>query len=395
MVTAALLVVLFLLSVVVYDSNSTLKRLIGRKKSTSARYEENLGGSSEEVTMSTEDAPHDAEPQSSGEVFARVKGVIRRHNNSKDKHEDIVNQLDDTTEHKGGQQAGVLRRLSGVLARRRKQETDAGEAEENSDSLDMMSKAVDELEGRLAQYDGKEEVVTHPDDIKEIMQKRPRRITDRLKAIVLRNKKPDENSKHDQKNALFDLVNDLRDTVGDLASRLSQAEAALGQIDQLESGLAKAGEDIEIISEDMKDVIGSLRVSIDGLESRLDQVNAVQQEGGKGEVKAEETKDEQAREKVKQLEEAVTEMSTRVASLPQDVKNNVDSIRSANERLDVITANLQSTIGYGIQRTFKCDSCGTEGLVANQIICSQCGHESWWGWWPRKEEPEEKQAESF
>ena len=57
--------------------------------------------------------------------------------------------------------------------------------------------------------------------------------------------------------------------------------------------------------------------------------------------------------------------------------------------MESISTELKRTLGYGIQKTFKCDSCGSEGFVASQVICSKCGTGSMWGWWPTDEEAAE------
>lgn len=38
---------------------------------------------------------------------------------------------------------------------------------------------------------------------------------------------------------------------------------------------------------------------------------------------------------------------------------------------------------HDLREQFKC-SCGTKGMVAVAIKCTNCGRESWWGWWPEE-----------
>lgn len=174
----------------------------------------------------------------------------------------------------------------------------------------------------------------------------------------------------------MEMVNALQRTVESLSNRLSQTEDSIARIDQLEEGLAKAVEETEMVSEEMKDILGTLRISIEGLETRLNQVDTGTSEG------------EDGNEKIEQLEETIASMKDTIDTLKpmtDDVRKAIDSSTEINKRMDVISGNLQATMGYGIQKAFRCDSCGTGGYVTTQVVCSNCGTESWWGWWPQSE----------
>ncbi len=142
-------------------------------------------------------------------------------------------------------------------------------------------------------------------------------------------------------------------------------EAALDRISRLEKEVTEISERTQGISEDMKDVVGALRISIDGLTSRLDQVDG-----------------------------AMADIHLTVKPLPQNVQDATDGIQEVSSRVERISADLQRTLGYAIQKVFKCQSCGSEGFVANQVLCSKCGNESWWGWWPRNEDRVENEVKS-
>jgi len=214
-----------------------------------------------------------------------------------------------------------------------------------------------------------------------------KRIVGKLRGMLRRRKK----SEGDQGDSAVDPVGLLQNTVDDLVKRLAQAEAALNKISQLEKGLAKVSEDTTVLSEDFKDVLGSVRVSIDKLESRLEKVAASQtgQTDDKGSV-------DDSKVRIGQLEADIANIVATLGSIPPKVQNTEMDIREINSRLESISMDIQRTLGYGIQKTFKCGSCGSEGFVASQVVCSKCGTGSMWGWWPPNEElsgPERADAE--
>jgi hypothetical protein len=194
--------------------------------------------------------------------------------------------------------------------------------------------------------------------------------------------------------ATVSAVDMLRNEVADLASRLAQTEASVERIDQLDEGLNRVGEETEMVSEEMKDILGSIRVSIDGLEGRLNQMDTElqalkDQAGTTPQAGTPAGLDEETLNKIKRLEESVADMTDSIGSLPDEVRKAaanaqvaMNSSEEIGNRLEVIADNLQSTLGYGVRKTFRCDSCGTQGFVASQVSCSKCGTASWWGWWP-------------
>ncbi len=59
-------------------------------------------------------------------------------------------------------------------------------------------------------------------------------------------------------------------------------------------------------------------------------------------------------------------------------------IKNIGSQVEVISEGLRGTAGYNVNKTFKCGSCNTVGIVAMKVKCNQCGQENWWGWWPKK-----------
>ena len=44
---------------------------------------------------------------------------------------------------------------------------------------------------------------------------------------------------------------------------------------------------------------------------------------------------------------------------------------------------LQRPWAYRLRETFTCRSCEATQYVAERIKCTQCGDETWWGWFPK------------
>lgn len=66
------------------------------------------------------------------------------------------------------------------------------------------------------------------------------------------------------------------------------------------------------------------------------------------------------------------------------IKAAVAQIKNIGSQVEVISEGLRGTAGYNLNKTFKCSSCNTVGIVAIRVKCNQCGQENWWGWWPKK-----------
>jgi len=92
--------------------------------------------------------------------------------------------------------------------------------------------------------------------------------------------------------------------------------------------------------------------------------------------------------RLSKLEVAVSKQDGNGAK-PNDIplaqmKAAVAQIKNIGSQVEVISEGLRGTAGYNVNKTFKCGSCNTVGIVAIKVKCNQCGQENWWGWWPKK-----------
>lgn len=223
-----------------------------------------------------------------------------------------------------------------------------------------------------------------------------------------RNSAQDEGSAAPGKKRRFGLgrgagdkgsIETLNSAVEELARRLMQIEATIDRMPQIEEELGRVNETTEFVSEEMKDILGSLRASIDGLEARIDQADSELRDVKETQAIAlgagEETGlDEETRARIDRLESLASELAETIKTLPPEVRSALSNSQNANRtaedlkaRLDTMVGNLQATMGYGLRNTFTCESCGSAGLVASQVFCSKCGTGTWWGWFPSETEP--------
>jgi hypothetical protein len=88
------------------------------------------------------------------------------------------------------------------------------------------------------------------------------------------------------------------------------------------------------------------------------------------------------------IEESITKMETKVTNnnqiSPAQFKAAMQQIQNVSSQVEIITDGLRGTAGYNLNKTFKCNSCGSLGVVAVKVKCTKCGLENWWGWWPKK-----------
>ena len=61
-------------------------------------------------------------------------------------------------------------------------------------------------------------------------------------------------------------------------------------------------------------------------------------------------------------------------------------LQDVNEQIKFLKDSLRATAGYNIRRTFECSACQTKGVVAIKAVCTKCGEEILWGWWPGRKE---------
>ena len=55
------------------------------------------------------------------------------------------------------------------------------------------------------------------------------------------------------------------------------------------------------------------------------------------------------------------------------------------DRIDDLEFKLSGDPLSGAENQFTCDRCGSKGWIAAKIRCTKCGHETYLGWWPKKE----------
>jgi len=73
-----------------------------------------------------------------------------------------------------------------------------------------------------------------------------------------------------------------------------------------------------------------------------------------------------------------------VESQVRELENRVEGLEAISTDLEDIEVRLNSTPDVGLRGRFKCDNCGSEGLVAIYIKCTKCGTATWLGWFPKK-----------
>ena len=97
------------------------------------------------------------------------------------------------------------------------------------------------------------------------------------------------------------------------------------------------------------------------------------------------TKIETAMSKFDQMEKAIAEARSSTSQSPQALHDLEEQFEDLNDQLDDFTEKLSASLGYNIGNIHQCNHCGSEGLVAIRVKCTECGDENWLGWWPPKE----------
>ena len=83
-------------------------------------------------------------------------------------------------------------------------------------------------------------------------------------------------------------------------------------------------------------------------------------------------------ERLDRLEQSIAGVDSSVRQLQQYVQE-------LAAQLQLVSRNLEGTIGKAAHETFTCSSCQTIGQVATRLTCTSCGTENWWGWYPPQE----------
>lgn len=71
-----------------------------------------------------------------------------------------------------------------------------------------------------------------------------------------------------------------------------------------------------------------------------------------------------------------------IGKLPERTEPVEREIRRLKERVSEIEGKLSESLAIEIRQKFNCD-CGAERFVAMKVMCTKCGREAWWGWWPK------------
>ena len=83
-------------------------------------------------------------------------------------------------------------------------------------------------------------------------------------------------------------------------------------------------------------------------------------------------------ERLDRLEQSIAGVDGMVRQLQQ-------SVQELTAQLQLVSKNLEGTIGMAAHESFTCSSCQTKGQVAARLTCTCCGEENWWGWYPPQE----------
>ena len=86
--------------------------------------------------------------------------------------------------------------------------------------------------------------------------------------------------------------------------------------------------------------------------------------------------------RVSRLESGASDSNLAIQLCSEKVQNIEDHVQKIEERTKEALEITKSNFSYNLREDFKCESCGSKGLVAIHIRCTRCDEESWWGWWP-------------
>jgi tetrahydromethanopterin S-methyltransferase subunit G len=94
---------------------------------------------------------------------------------------------------------------------------------------------------------------------------------------------------------------------------------------------------------------------------------------------------ENAMERLDKLEKQVEENSgASPAVQSEELEEMKSEVQDLSEQMDEISGNLKYSLGYGVGKIFQCKHCESKELVALHVKCTDCGEETWLGWWPRR-----------
>ena len=89
-----------------------------------------------------------------------------------------------------------------------------------------------------------------------------------------------------------------------------------------------------------------------------------------------------ANERIRALEQGMADLNAAMQNMQQGYQAIVQHLNSMNAYIQDLRGNAKATPGHGLRTVFVCERCAAKGSVATRIQCTNCGDESWWGWWP-------------
>jgi hypothetical protein len=69
-------------------------------------------------------------------------------------------------------------------------------------------------------------------------------------------------------------------------------------------------------------------------------------------------------------------------------KSTMQQINNVARQIESVTEGLRTTPDYNLGKIFSCASCNSNGTIAIKVMCTSCGKENWWGYWPKKNSTE-------
>jgi hypothetical protein len=69
-------------------------------------------------------------------------------------------------------------------------------------------------------------------------------------------------------------------------------------------------------------------------------------------------------------------------------KSTMQQINNVARQIEAVTEGLRTTPDYNLGKIFSCASCNSNGTIAIKVMCTSCGKENWWGYWPKKNSTE-------
>jgi tetrahydromethanopterin S-methyltransferase subunit G len=94
---------------------------------------------------------------------------------------------------------------------------------------------------------------------------------------------------------------------------------------------------------------------------------------------------ENAMARLDRLEKQIDNNGGASAAAPaKELKEIKSEVQDLSDRMNEISGNLKYSLGYGVGRIFQCKHCESKQLVALHVKCTDCGEETWLGWWPKR-----------